>query len=85
MQRLTLSCFVPHLYRILSSAIHNSPNNGQIDLLPCKEMIVLVLAIYFCTLNHVSQTIIDEVTVPLSKGVVGLFVGLSKKDTKLIL
>jgi hypothetical protein len=52
-----------------------SPNNGPIDSHTSEEMIVHVLEIYLCTLNHVSWTIIDEVTVPLSKGVVGLLAG----------
>ncbi len=62
------------LWGILTLAIYNSPNNGPIDLLPSKKMIVHVLAIHFVPVNHVSQTIIDEVKVPLSEEVVGLLV-----------
>jgi hypothetical protein len=43
----TLSCLVLRLYRVLSLAIHNSPNNGRIDLLSSEEMITLVFSIHF--------------------------------------
>jgi hypothetical protein len=72
---LTLSCPGGPLGVLLTLAIYISPNNVPIDLHPNKETIVHVLSIHFCTLHYVSWTIIDEVTVPLIKGVVGLLVG----------
>ncbi len=65
-----------HLWGIMTLAIYISPNNGPIDLLLEKKDCPWV-GNSFCTLNNVSQTFIDEVIVPLSKGVVGLLVGLS--------
>jgi hypothetical protein len=64
-----------HLLCVLTLAMNISPNNGPIDLLSSEEMILHVTAIHFCILHHVSWTIIDEVTVPLSKGLVGLLLG----------
>jgi hypothetical protein len=61
---------------VLTLAIDISPNNGPIDLILTEEIIVHVLAIHFCTLDCVNQTIIDEVTVPLCIALVGLLLGL---------
>ncbi len=71
---LTRSCLGGHLGGILTLAIHNSPNNGPIDLISGEDMTLHVMAIHFCILHHVSWTIIDEVTVTLSIGLVGLLV-----------
>ncbi len=38
-----------HLGGILTLAIHNSPNNGPIDLISDKEMILHVMAVHFAT------------------------------------
>jgi hypothetical protein len=59
----------------MTLAINISPNNGPNDLLPYEKMILYVMAIHFCTLHYVSWIIIDEGTVPLSKGLVGLLAG----------
>jgi hypothetical protein len=69
--------FLPYvvLCGVLTLAIYISPNNGLINLLPTEKMIFHVFATHFCTLHHVSWTIIDEVTVPVSKGLVGSWVG----------
>jgi hypothetical protein len=48
---------------------------GRVDLLPSKKNYCSCVGNPFCTLHYVSRTIIDEVIVPLSKGVVGLLAG----------
>ncbi len=71
---LTLSCPGSPLGVLLTLAIYISPNNGPIDLLLNEKNDSSCVGYPFCTLRCVSWTIIDEVTVPLSKGVVGLLV-----------
>jgi hypothetical protein len=74
-RELTLSFPTMCLLCISTLAIHISPNNGSIELLPYKKNDCSCVGNSFYTLNYVSWTIIDETTVPLSKGVVGLLVG----------
>jgi hypothetical protein len=69
---LTLSFPGRRLVGVLTLAIYISPNNGRIDLLLIKKNDSSCVGNPFCTLHFVSRTIIDEVTVPLSKEVVGL-------------
>jgi hypothetical protein len=66
---------------VLTLAVYISPNNSPIDLLSIEEM-NSCNGNAFCTLNHFSWTIIDEVTVPLSTGVVGLLVGSHVSNLK---
>jgi hypothetical protein len=64
-----------HLLCVSTLAINISFNNGLIIVLSIEEMILHVMAIHFFTLHHFSWTIINEVIVPLSKGLGGLLVG----------
>jgi hypothetical protein len=44
---LTLSCLGPPLDRHLALAIHISPNNGPVDMIPCAKLVVDVLAVHW--------------------------------------
>ena len=43
---LTLSCLGPRLDRVLSLAIHISPNNGAINTVQSGKLVVNVLAMH---------------------------------------
>jgi hypothetical protein len=47
MSTLTLSCLVPPLYRHSALAIHISPNNGPIEMIPSAKLVVDVLAVHW--------------------------------------
>jgi hypothetical protein len=64
-----------HLCGVLTLAIYISPNSGRIDLLLSEEKDCSCAGNPCRTLRYVIHTIIDEVTVPLNKEVVGLPVG----------
>jgi hypothetical protein len=44
---LTLSCLGAPLVHHLAVAIHISPNNGPIEMIPTAKLVVGVLAFYF--------------------------------------
>jgi hypothetical protein len=58
LSNLTLSCRGTQLVRDLVLGIHNSPNNGPINIIPSRKLIDYVLPIHFaCSIMKIGPLV----------------------------